>query len=59
MFRYHINRSILDIYVPQKPPECDGPTRPKNYTVNFLTMLNMPTKFHQNRTRRSRVRAVT
>ncbi|KAL1453685.1 hypothetical protein WDU94_010005 [Cyamophila willieti] len=20
MFRYHINRSILDIYVPQKPP---------------------------------------
>ncbi|KAL1453617.1 hypothetical protein WDU94_009944 [Cyamophila willieti] len=57
MFRYHINRSILDIYVPQKP-RCDGPTRPKNYTVNFLTMLNMPTKFHQNRTRRSRVRAV-
>ncbi|KAL1449744.1 hypothetical protein WDU94_002224 [Cyamophila willieti] len=41
-----------------KSPRCDGPTRPKNYTVNFLNVLNMPTKFHQNRTRRSRVRAV-
>ncbi|KAL1450926.1 hypothetical protein WDU94_003237 [Cyamophila willieti] len=44
---------------PKKSPmRWSNPTRPKNYTVNFLTVLNMPTKFHQNRTRRSRVRAV-
>ncbi|KAL1456155.1 hypothetical protein WDU94_000904, partial [Cyamophila willieti] len=58
MFRYHLNGSILEIFCALRSPRCDGPTRPKNYTVNFLTVLNMPTKFHQNRTRRPRVGAV-